>query len=186
MYSTATYSAPPTVMIKAMRPRPKLRTFCRWMLTILTVMLVVVWIGSRRYDLLFSRYWNSDGRRMTLTANIVFGGFHFSIDRALHEGEGPSGIDWEVGRDKLFFRYLAISFPERVHSVINMRIPLWIPVVLVAIPTALMWRTHIIDRRRKPGMCIKCGYEISGLMGKEACPECGIRFEIAKSQTSAS
>jgi hypothetical protein len=173
-------------MMMVMKPRPTLRTFCRWMLTILTVMLVVVWIGSRRYDLLFSRYWNSDGRRMTLTANIVYGGFYFSIDRSLHEGEGPSGIDWEVGRDKLFLRYLAISFPERVHSVINMRIPLWLPPLLLAIPTALMWRTHHIAHRRKPGMCKKCGYDITGLVSKGTCPECGTGIKIEVAQASAS
>ena len=48
-------------------------------------------------------------------------------------------------------------------------VPLWIPLVLIAIPTAFLWWRE--SRRPKPGHC-PCGYDLTGnVSGK--CPECG-------------
>jgi len=47
---------------------------------------------------------------------------------------------------------------------------LWIPFLLVAIPTAYLWYR---DRRRLPsGHCRKCGYNLTGNVSG-VCPECG-------------
>lgn len=55
--------------------------------------------------------------------------------------------------------------------------PLWIPFVLIGVPTALLWR---LDRRRAaPGRCRKCNYDLTGnLSGR--CPECGTPVERPK------
>jgi hypothetical protein len=52
----------------------------------------------------------------------------------------------------------------------NLILPLWLPIVLVGLPTAwLSWR----DRRRiPPGHCRKCGYNLTGNVSG-VCPECG-------------
>ncbi len=48
-------------------------------------------------------------------------------------------------------------------------VPIWSFVLLTAMPTAwLFWR----DRRRAPGLCVKCGYDLRGADHK-VCPECG-------------
>ncbi len=49
-------------------------------------------------------------------------------------------------------------------------IPLWLPFLIMAIPTAFMfWR----DRKRIPaGHCSTCGYNLTGAE-HERCPECG-------------
>lgn len=53
-------------------------------------------------------------------------------------------------------------------------IPLWIPLVLVAIPTALAWRTDITAARRtRLRLCPACAYDRSGLLALTPCPECG-------------
>jgi len=48
-------------------------------------------------------------------------------------------------------------------------LPLWIPFILVAIPTLYLWRA---DRRIPPGHCQKCGYNLKGNVSG-ICPECG-------------
>lgn len=48
--------------------------------------------------------------------------------------------------------------------------------VLVAFPIFLLtWAPAFIrhHRRRKPGVCVRCGYDLSGLGAETACPECG-------------
>lgn len=49
--------------------------------------------------------------------------------------------------------------------------PLWIPFLLVAVPTAVFFRR---DRRIPPGCCQSCGYDLRGNVSR-VCPECGKR-----------
>jgi hypothetical protein len=51
-----------------------------------------------------------------------------------------------------------------------LEIPLWIPWVLVAAPTAWLWW---LDRRTPHSLCPKCRYDRTGLAPDAACPECG-------------
>jgi hypothetical protein len=49
-------------------------------------------------------------------------------------------------------------------------VPLWHPLRLAAVPTAVLWWR---DRRRiPPGHCLKCGYNLTGNVSG-VCPECG-------------
>ena len=49
-------------------------------------------------------------------------------------------------------------------------LPLWMPFLLCAIPTVLLWW---LDRRRIPsGYCQTCGYDLTGNVSG-ICPECG-------------
>lgn len=50
--------------------------------------------------------------------------------------------------------------------------PLWIPFVLIAVPTAFLWYG---DRYIPPGHCQKCGYDLTGNTSG-VCPECGERI----------
>lgn len=50
-------------------------------------------------------------------------------------------------------------------------VPCWIPLLLVAIPTAILWW---LDRRRiPPGHCQRCGYDLTGNV-TGVCSECGM------------
>lgn len=177
-------------MMMAMKPRPKLRNFCRWMLTILTVVFLVVWIGSGWYSL--ESNWSTSLSSDELIAIdygiepfIVLSEGTLLIVSPLHNLDittlGKNG--WSLSPQSQFKILLWVwRWDEGGFSLF----PLWIPALLVAIPTSLMWGTHIIARRRKPGMCTKCGYDIAGLLGKEACPECGTKFKTDGAQASAS
>jgi hypothetical protein len=64
-------------------------------------------------------------------------------------------LDWKSGR-------------------IHVGVPLWVPFLLVAIPTALLWRRdHVTTKRAGGGRCPKCGYDRAGLAATNPCPECG-------------
>ena len=65
--------------------------------------------------------------------------------------------------------------PARQYSTIfGANIPLWIPFILFAsYPTVAFIRGPLRRyRRRKRGLCVKCGYNLTGLT-KPRCPECG-------------
>ena len=77
---------------------------------------------------------------------------------------------WRIDRNQS--PGLRFWFPEYrtyfgVHEVL---VPGWIPFLLVAIPTGLLWWR---DRRRiPPGHCQKCGYDLTGNLSG-VCSECG-------------
>ena len=48
------------------------------------------------------------------------------------------------------------------------------PILSLALLLRRRWRTH---RRRKLGLCVKCGYNLTGLTSPR-CPECGTGFDL--------
>ena len=52
-------------------------------------------------------------------------------------------------------------------------LPLWMPFVLVLLPTVHLWEK---DRPKQPGHCQQCGYDLTGNVSR-VCPECGTPVE---------
>ncbi len=59
-------------------------------------------------------------------------------------------------------------FVDRRTAFFFLTIPLWIPTLLIAIPSFLLWRRN---RKLPEGHC-NCGYNLTGNMSG-VCPECG-------------
>ena len=65
---------------------------------------------------------------------------------------------------------LAFRTPDLHYSAdfVYVQLPLWIPLLAIAIPTAILWRR---DRRPRKGHCKSCGYNLTG-NESGVCPEC--------------
>ncbi len=58
----------------------------------------------------------------------------------------------------------------------NMVLPFWIPTLLCGAWTGWQLLPSLRRRRRKLGLCVKCGYNLKGLT-ELRCPECNTPFE---------
>lgn len=172
-------------MMMVVKPHRTLRIFCfRFVLasgTCLSLFLTIFWVGSGFYE-----FTASPIRR----SRLVFSLAEISVSNGLFRCyDFPDSIDrispmhlrtHTITRVQFAMHFWRFGFYRK--PVIDVWFPLWIPTLIVIVPTTWMWRHEIIAHRRRPGVCRKCGYDITGLVGKEACPECGTAFpaEISK------
>jgi len=76
---------------------------------------------------------------------------------------------WWVQRNGWAMWWRPVWFLRQTASYLVV-LPLWIPFLLIAAPTALLWW---MDRRRiPPHCCQECGYNLTGNVSG-VCPECG-------------
>ena len=73
----------------------------------------------------------------------------------------PRGRYWigDVSLRQRFGLFLPSSYSYRVTGKWGAWIPIWLPFLIVAIPTAILWRR---DRGLPPGHCQRCGYDLTG------------------------
>lgn len=50
-------------------------------------------------------------------------------------------------------------------------VPLWVPLGACVLGSAGLF--FAMRKRRRPGVCARCGYDLSGLAAGARCPECG-------------
>ena len=73
-----------------------------------------------------------------------------------------------------WFQNRSVTWSNRMST--GVRLPVWMPTAMLG--GLLTWTYSPIHRRRKRkklGLCVKCGYDLRG--SKERCPECGQEFE---------
>lgn len=70
------------------------------------------------------------------------------------------------------YTFLGFRLPGKVRKPFGgVRIPVWLLVVAVGLPTAFLWWR---DRRREPGHCQECDYDLTG-NESGVCSECGTK-----------
>ncbi len=135
----------------------------------LTVLLVVVWIGSGWLEIGWSNQYSLE---MYVSSGIVGGIYDPSAPPSFSSGVFSGGahepsLNWRFGS-----------------GVFNkgrfMAIPLWPAVLLSLLATAAAWRADAkYLRRARVGSCAACGYDRAGLAAGAVCPECGGACGIA-------
>ena len=131
--------------------RSRIRRIAKWTGLTLCVMLGVGWLVSLRF-------------RMTIEKGGVLFGIGDGCLAAAMDAEGAPTI-WMIPSQR-------IDWLPIVESGSFVLVPMWIPFLAIALPTAyLFWRDH----RHPPGHCKKCGYDLTGNVSG-VCPECGNRI----------
>jgi hypothetical protein len=158
----------------------------KWAGLVLSGVIVLAWAASRRCCLTYGRLdprgatstQTIAGRTYTLHACSFWQCKGGSVEYwcfAVPQFTSPGSQGWYLdGRhDRLTWLPVYRHFADGNHHIF---LPLWIPFLIVAIPTAFLWWR---DRRRiPPGHCQKCGYNLTGNMSG-ICPECGEKVDAA-------
>jgi hypothetical protein len=158
-----------------MKRRPRLRRILKWAGTAVCLLLIGLFALSMRYQV--------DWKNPDASVHLAFWAGHVILDSSATARPLMSRPGWHFGRISGPLRDLA-AVPFRPPSVywsagrIRLECPLWIPLVLAAAPTVILWRR---DRHRPPpGHCQKCGYNLTGNVSGR-CPECGMKTEARTS-----
>jgi len=148
----------------------------KWAGLVVSLLTIAAWAVSIPWTWMYARYRAKSGQLETMVRLDV--GCLIWQDYVPSDSGGSGNTQWtcEVFDAPFSPMWLPYWPPYRSYdgtrSDVNSqyRLPLWIPFLCVAIPTAILWWR---DRRRiSPGHCQKCGYDLTGNVSG-VCPECG-------------
>ncbi len=141
---------------------PRIRKTIKWGGAVVTVLLVVVWIGSEWGGI---GYLSQSGSGFEIAAGSIYFSFRAWLEPystggwqlSAHSGGFDRWPSWR-GDSQLWW----------------LRLPLWIPFVAMLLATGAALRLDTLARRRaKLHVCPKCNYDRTGLAAGAVCPECG-------------
>ncbi len=145
-----------------MKPHPRIRKTIKWGGAVVTVLLVVAWVGGNWLCVAWS---NGSGHWFAITS----GGLHAQYYPPVFfvRGFGFSQTPYP-------FTWLPVWVEKRYRW--HLIVPLWIAIAPLAITCGMAWRLDTIARRRAKGglnLCPKCNYDRTGILKDAKCPECG-------------
>lgn len=160
--------------------RHRFRRFAKWMGTILSALILALWIlsipivpnGGLQINYFDTpRVWS-----------IYCGAAHWSLLPQLGEPPGFQVSGGTSPRNRWdSFGICLPSHTFRPGALEWYSVPLWIPFLIAGIPTAILW--HRDRRQIPPGHCPPCDYNLTGNTSG-VCPECGAAVNTnARSKT---
>jgi hypothetical protein len=145
------------------KPHPRIRKTVKWGGAVVSVVLVVVWVGSGWFSVVWESKYSGAG-------GIQSGQFVVLAYRTLSRPTPDAG--WTVTRRDWQFKW---SFGW-IHGpgLMCVSVPLYAPAVIALFMSESAWRLDTLARRRaRVGFCPKCHYSRTGLAVGAVCPECG-------------
>lgn len=146
--------------------RKRLRSSIKWSCTALTVLLLVVWIGSA---------WWGCGGKLLPTGELFIGGGALNFGWNRPWSIIPNQLEWwgffPTAYDFVwsFDVFRGTTFGGATNTFVT--VPLWSLLLPFAALNGWLWYR---DRPRKPGHCVICNYNLrANTTG--VCPECGNR-----------
>lgn len=165
-------------MFRAMRRRTRRQRWLKWCFTVPLAVavggLTVGVVGPVRY-----RIATSDGVfGVVLDSGWASAGYQESpqIPPWFRAKQGPDILD-SIGRlERRGWGRFRRRAPDQFGPDWLVAVPLWIPSVVLLLPTALLWYR---DRRFPSGHCQRCGQSLIGVRAKR-CPECGLEIPLPR------
>jgi hypothetical protein len=146
-----------------MRPHPRIRKTVKWGGAVVSVVLLVVWVGSGWW---YAKWGGSDWSVVLTPGSISLTDYGKLVPPEFH--------GWACGAHHFQFPWQWSFQTERGGGYHGYFVPLWALAFACILPAAIAWRLDILARRRaRIGFCPKCGYNRTGLAPQAVCPECG-------------
>ena len=145
------------------------RRILKWTGAGLSLLIVIAWIVSLWFQL---------SHKLTPDAAFVVDEGYLSI--AYFEGDVTAVLEHPIGITGHGYLRAGLTWPRigkdwvissSYYGGIWIGLPLWLLLLLTAIPTAWLW--HRDRRRVRPGCCLRCGYDLTGNTSG-VCSECGL------------
>jgi len=170
-----------------MSPLSRARRWLKWCGLALSLLILLAWVASLfwtcRYETAgapvgplggYSLGWDEKraNERRLLMSNVGLRGgclvfFRDFVNKVYHV---QGSWQFRPERRPPWSRW--VPYIDAGPRVIDVRVPLWIPLLLVAVPTTCLW--WLDHRRTPPGRCRECGYNLTGNVSG-VCPECGLK-----------
>jgi len=161
------------IIMKHAKRRQRLRGTCKWGGVTLCALLFALWLASGWYLFGLFYYFRPAAGIVARKGTILIGVWpefpvfdrHLYVENMARYGSQPAWFWREFGAST------SVSFP------------LWLPLLLIALPTGfLFWSDH--RKRTRMGHCTTCGYDLKGNTSG-TCPECGAVSSAGGNATSA-
>ena len=168
-----------------MRRRSRIQWVLKWMGTLVCALILAAWGSST--GLVWSRSLSVEYVGNSNYGLLQMGTIHWwdRVNQSAQKGWAVHSVSLSVTDPWPWWLRFGCLWPSIAQNPGRGRIvyiPLWLPFVLVAIPTAILWWR---DRRRIPlGHCQHCGYDLTGNVSG-VCPECGTEIETNRTTSPA-
>ncbi len=145
--------------------RNRLRSTIKWGGTVLTVLLLVVWVGSAFV------YCGLDGLP-TFEVSVSDGAFCLVCEHPWSWSPLQVELYHGFNGDRKLWSWWFNSYsgPGGWNGDVSwILVPIWFVAVVLGLPTMWLWHR---DRHRTANLCPKCAYDLRGNTSG-VCPECG-------------
>lgn len=135
--------------------------------TVITSVLLVAWVASGQLDFGYA-YWPGTPKEGYYQACFSRG--LVELCHGHHRSLEPRSSWFCYDEEECQWSWTPIIEKDVEPLHYSVTVALWVPFVLIAIPTAILWCP--IRRRFPPHCCQQCGYDLTGNVSG-ICPECG-------------